>query len=83
LEGRLDAGDETVWPAYLTVVNTLLQVTAQTAPGGQGELLTTAAMAARLGISPKTLLKHRKTGAITPALQRGKLVRWRGTEGLR
>jgi hypothetical protein len=83
LEVQLEAGEESAWTAYLATLETLVQVIAQTAPGGHGALLTTAEMAARLGLSAKTLLKHRKNGAITPALQRGKLVRWRGTETVR
>jgi predicted site-specific integrase-resolvase len=39
-------------------------------------------MAKRLGLSTKTLLKHKKAGAIRPTLQRGKLIRWRGDEAL-
>ena len=61
----------------------LLRLPPATAPGAPGELLTTKAMAERLGIAPKTLLKHTKAGAIRPAVHRGKLVRWRGTEALR
>lgn len=52
-------------------------------PGGRGELLTTAQMAERLGIAPKTLLKHKAAGAVKPALQRGKLIRWKGDEAAR
>jgi len=34
----------------------------------------------RLGISSKTLLRQKSAGGIRPALQRGKLIRWRGDE---
>jgi predicted site-specific integrase-resolvase len=52
-------------------------------PGAGGELLTTAQMAERLGIKPKTLLRHKSNGAVRPALQRGKLIRWKGDEVVR
>src|SRR5262245_32800062 len=52
-------------------------------PGVRGELLTTGQMAERLGIAPKTLLKHKAAGVVRPALQRGKLIRWRGDEATR
>jgi hypothetical protein len=42
--------------------------------------LTTAEMARRMGIAPKTLLKHKALGKVRPAIQRGKLIRWRGDE---
>jgi hypothetical protein len=83
LEGQLDTGDASAWPGYLATLDVLLRMTAQTAPGRQGQLLTTREMAARLGLSAKTLLKHKQRGAITPALTKGKLVRWRGTETVR
>jgi hypothetical protein len=37
-------------------------------------------MADRLSVSPKTLLKHKARGDLKPAVQRGKLIRWRGDE---
>jgi hypothetical protein len=83
LEAQLDAGDASGWPAYLTTLDVLLRLAPATAPGAGGELLTTKEMAERLGLAPKTLLKHAKTGAIRPEVRRGKLVRWRGTEALR
>jgi hypothetical protein len=60
-----------------------VDVLPQLAPGQHGELLTTAQMASRLGIAPKTLLKHKAAGSIRPALEKGKLVRWRGSEAIR
>ena len=83
LEARLDAGDAAAWDAYVVTLTALLGVLEQVAPGTRGELLTTAQMAERLGIAPKTLLKHKAAGAVKPALQRGKLIRWKGDEAAR
>ena len=58
----------------------LAHVLDQITPGRRGELLTTAEMARRCGIATKTLLKHKASGKVRPALQRGKLIRWRGDE---
>lgn len=80
LEGRLEAGDASAWPEYRETLQTLALVAVQGQPERDGALLTTAEMAARLQISPKTLLKHKRRGAVRPALVRGKLIRWRGTE---
>jgi hypothetical protein len=81
LDARLEA-DTSAWGAYCDAVRTLAALLPALAEPG-GELLTSSAMAQRLGVSVKTLLKHKKAGAIRPAVQRGKLIRWKGTEGLR
>jgi hypothetical protein len=83
LEAQIRAGDETAWESYLATVHALAVVGLQAAPGARGELLTTAQMAARLGVKPKTLLKHKAAGAVKPAQQRGKLIRWKGDEAIR
>ena len=83
LEARLRGGDEAAWEPYLATLNALVAVLPHLAPGARGELLTTAQMAARLGVAPKTLLKHKAAGAVKPALQRGKLIRWKGDEAAR
>ena len=80
LERRVEQGDDHAWPAYLEAVRTLAAVSPQLAPEHRGALLTTAEMADRLQISPKTLLKRKARGELRPALQRGKLIRWRGDE---
>ena len=79
LESRLDT-DPAGWSEYYIAVQALAAIEPRL---GQGELLTTADMAQRLSLSPKTLLKHRKAGAIKPALSRGKLIRWKGDEVVR
>jgi hypothetical protein len=83
LEARIRDRDETAWEPYLATLNTLAAVLPHVTPGARGELLTTAQMAARLGLRPKTLLKHKAAGVVKPALQRGKLIRWKGDEGAR
>ena len=83
LEGRLRDGDETAWPDALATANTLCTVVSQLPPGVKGKLLTTKEMAARLGISGKTLLKHKAKGTVRPALQCGKFIRWKGDEAMR
>jgi hypothetical protein len=82
LEAQLDAGGD-VWHAYAGLAAALATVQARLEPGANGELLTTAVMAERLGVKPRTLLKWRKAGKVTPAEQLGKrgraAIRWKGT----
>jgi hypothetical protein len=80
LEAVLDT-EETAWPPYVATAAALAAILAQIRR--EGSLLTTAEMAERLGIKPKTLLKHKKRGTVRPALQEGKLIRWRGDEAKR
>jgi hypothetical protein len=87
LEERLHDGDATAWADYLAVVTAYAHVVAQLAPDRFGEFLTTRAMAEKLNVSPRTLLKRKRKGALTPAVQLGKrgraAIRWRGTEAAR
>ncbi len=80
LEGELGSGDESRWADYIATVHALAAIIPNLAPERGGALLTTGEMAARLGISAKTLLRRKSDGGIRPALQRGKLIRWRGDE---
>ena len=80
LEERLETGDEGAWGSYCEVIEALAAVLPRLEPGGGGEFLSTSEMAHKLGLAPKTLLRHMATGAVKPALRRGKLIRWRGTE---
>ena len=80
LEQRIETGDESAWSAYVEAVGALAVVFPRLDPGADGALLTTAEMAHRLGVAPKTLLRHVARGSVTPALRRGKLIRWKGTE---
>ena len=77
---RLDAGDTTVWTEYSTTAAALATIAPQIRPEARGALLTTGQLAERLASSPKTLLKRKARGEIRPALQRGRLIRWRGDE---
>ena len=81
LEQRVREGDETAWPTYQATLRTLTALLPHLGPE-RGALLTTAEMADRLGISPKTLLKHKAKKKIQPAIVEGKLLRWRGNEVL-
>jgi hypothetical protein len=83
LEPRIHAGDEGAWDAYVSTLNALVGVLSQVASGSQGELLSTRQMAERLGIAPKTLLRRKAKGDVRPAMQAGKLIRWKGTETVR
>jgi len=83
LEDRLTSGDETAWPDYLVTIETAAKLDQQLQPGGRGELVSARAMAERLGIKPKTLLRRKAKGHVTPAMQAGRLIRWRGTEAVR
>ncbi len=80
LDRRLEAGDELAWAEYRETARALAEILAQLAPERRGALLTTAEMAERYGISPKTLLRRKARGEVQPAVQRGKLIRWRGDE---
>ena len=82
LEDRLAAGDETAWPDYLVTIEAAAKLDAQLVPGSHGELVSTREMAARIGIAPKTLLRRKAKGHVTPAMQAGRLIRWR-TEAVR
>jgi hypothetical protein len=82
LEARLEKGDETAWPSYCDTVHALAAVAPTLSPEYRGALLTTAQMAERFGVTPKTLLKHKAAGRIRPAVQSGRMLRWRGDEAL-
>src|SRR5262245_61001921 len=58
LEARLSGDDDAVWREYRETVTALASVLAQMTPGRNGGLLTTAQMAERLHVTPKTLLKR-------------------------
>lgn len=83
LKGRLDPSGGGAWQAYLDTVIALATLLPSLTPERRGSLLTTAEMAQRLRISPKTLLKRKRRGEIRPTVERGRLIRWRGTEGQR
>jgi len=80
LEVELQGGEESRWPDYIATVQALAAIVPNLAPERGGSLLTTAQMAERLGVSAKTLLRRKAGDGIRPAVQRGKLIRWRGDE---
>src|SRR6058998_635679 len=73
LEVRLEAGDDSAWEDYLTTIQALLVITRERRPG---QLLTTKELAQRLGVNERTVRRHRQLGALTPALARGRVIRW-------
>ncbi len=81
LEQRVREGDETAWPDYQDTLRTLAALLPHLGPE-RGAMLTTAEMADRLGVAPKTLLRHKAKGRITPTVAQGKLIRWKGNEVL-
>jgi hypothetical protein len=80
LEARLDGGGdvENVWYAYYLTITCLVKLSNRGERAG--ELLTTKSLAEKFGVSPRTILRRRKRGELTPALelgQRGRAaVRW-------
>ena len=76
LEAELE-DSPAMWPAYIDAVRALAAVVPLLSTIAATEMLTTRQMADRLGIKPKALLRHKKSGAIRPAVQIGKLIRWR------
>jgi len=82
LDVRLRGGDDAAWPEYHQVIASLAAVLQHVTPGARGELLTTEEMARRLAVSTKTLLRRKSKGDLRPAVQRGKLIRWRGDEAV-
>ena len=76
LERQISEGDETAWPEYRETALVVASLQEQAEP----EMLTTKDMATRLGVSVKTLLRHKQKGHITPTVKQGKLLRWSGTE---
>ena len=81
LEKRVRDGDESALPIYESALQTLAALLPHLAPV-QGDWLTTSQMAERLGMKPKTLLRHKKNKKITPTIAEGKLLRWKGNEAL-
>lgn len=78
LEQKIREGDDTMWPEYAQIAQAL--ATVETKTQQQPEYLSTREMAARLGVSTKTLLRRKQRGQLAPALQVGKLIRWRAAE---
>jgi hypothetical protein len=78
LERRLEAGEDR-WREYGEALQALVAVAAQLAPEQSGRLMSTAELAAKLGVSAKTVLRRRKRGELTPAVQLGE----RGRAALR
>lgn len=84
LEARLQDSDVAAWSEYATVTASLAAILPALAPDPHGDLMTTAEMASRLGIAPKTLLKRRAKGLVGQPVVLGKrgraALRWKGSE---
>jgi len=76
IEAHLHEGDA-VWADYFATVKIALEIEARLTPGGHGELISTADLAKRLNLSPKTILRRKKAGTLRPAIAVGKLIRWK------
>ncbi|MDO8474583.1 MAG: helix-turn-helix domain-containing protein [Candidatus Rokubacteria bacterium] len=66
LEAKVNAGDERAWLEYGQLAAALAAVMPSTAPGANGEMLTTAEMAKRLQLSTRTVLRKVKAGELKP-----------------
>jgi hypothetical protein len=84
LEALLDAGED-AWAPYLDTLTAWIAVLAELRPERSGRLLTTRELAAQLAVSPKTILRKRAKGELTPAVVNGRhgrgALRWRSELG--
>jgi DNA-directed RNA polymerase specialized sigma24 family protein len=76
LEARLDAGEDR-WAEYLTAAVALAQLEPATGAGARGRLLSTRELAEAMGISTRTIRRHKAAGRLAPAAQLGRTARWR------
>jgi hypothetical protein len=79
---RVEQGDADCWRPLCEAVLAYqaLQVIGQ--PERQGRPLTTAQMAERLGMTPKSLRRAVEQERIRPAVRVGNTMRWSGREGV-
>ncbi len=69
------------WDAFLDTATALAELTRATSPEAAGRLLTTRELAAKFQVDPKTILRHRKAGLLTPVAspkvgRKGAALRW-------
>jgi helix-turn-helix protein len=86
LEAKIQSGDESAWPVFLATLQTATMLQAQASPGAGGALLTTAELASKLGVAPKTILRRRRRGELKAVVagRRGRgALRWNAAEGMR
>ncbi|MBI4382370.1 MAG: hypothetical protein HY574_14425 [candidate division NC10 bacterium] len=81
LEQQIREGSNAAWPEYAQIAQALATIHAKNEQ--PAEYLSTRQMAARLGVSPKTLLRRKRRGQLAPAIQVGRLIRWQAGEPLR
>jgi hypothetical protein len=72
------------WAEYARIVEVLLRLEPRLAGAGEEgkAVLTTAEMAAKLGITVKTLLEWKSEGRIRPTFAKGKVLKWRLTDAV-
>jgi hypothetical protein len=75
LERSLAADEGTGWPDYLDTVRALAALAPLLVPGADGRLLTSRELAERLGLSTRTLRRHREARKLD-AIQLGERGRW-------
>src|SRR5262245_46671639 len=82
LEAQLQDDQVSVWSEYRETAKAIAEILPRLEPGQHGALMTTREMAAKLGISSKTVLRRKRAGEVRPALVTGKrgpaALRWRG-----
>jgi hypothetical protein len=79
LELRVRSGDEEAWVELREVAVALVALEGELR-GALPASLTTAEMAAKVGVSVRSLLRRKRRGEIKPAFQAGRLIKWRGDE---
>jgi excisionase family DNA binding protein len=77
----VEGGDVDCWAPLCAALVAYSVLHTINSPERQGRPLTTAEMAARLGVGPKSLRRMVKDGRIRPALKVGHTMRWSGREG--
>ena len=68
-----------VWLEYAAIAQALATIVPALGQMKPQQLRTTKEMAERLRVSSKTLLRRKRRGELEPAIQVGKLIRWRDT----
>jgi hypothetical protein len=75
LESQVDAADAETRREFREVAVALARLAE--AAEQRGDLMTSAELAQRLGVSTRTVRRRKQKGELTPALQSGRIVRWR------
>ena len=77
LESRAGPGlDSGAWIEYAALAQALAAIAPATAPGSNGQLLTTAELAAKLQFSERQIRRRTKDGKLKPVRLGARTVRW-------